>query len=258
MPVKRLYAALFALVCLGLTAAPASAQPYQLANDWRFRVTPYYWLASLSGTIGYAGLNADLASNAGAWPGSAASAFVVEAEALYNDHFGVLADFTTVDLNASPAISLGSARVDINASVFDVCALYRLGEVGDRSNAVSAALDLLAGGRVWDATLNLSADLMGVSGGTSKGKTWVDPLVGARIVVGLGKRLEAVFRGGIGGFGSDLTWDASATLAVSLCENARLILGYRVLALRDESGTALGATLDANLHGPIVGLGISF
>ena len=101
---------------------------------------------------------------------------------------------------------------------------------------------------------------MGESGGTSKSKTWVDPVVGARIVVGLGKRLEAIFRGGIGGFGigSDFTWDASATLAFSFCENARLIVGYRALSLRDNSGTALGATLDATLYGPVVGLGISF
>jgi len=227
MPVKRLCIALFALLYLGLAAAPASAQAYQLAEDWQFRVTPYYWLASLSGTIGYSGLTADLASGSGAWPASATSAFVLEAEALYNDHFGVLADFTTFSLNKSPSISLGSANVGINASIFDVCALYRLGEVGDRHNSAGVALDLLAGGRIF---------------------------------VGLGKRLEAIFRGGIGGFGigSDFTWDASATLAFSFCENARLIVGYRALSLRDNSGTALGATLDATLYGPVVGLGISF
>jgi hypothetical protein len=260
MPVKRLCTALFAILCFSLVASTSSAQAYQLAEDWRFRVTPYYWLASLSGTIGYSSLSADLASNSGSWPGSATSAFVLDAEALYSEHFGILANFTTVSLNKSPSISLGSANLGINASIFDVCALYRLGEVGDRQNAASAALDLFAGGRIWDAKLDLSANLMGESGGISKTKAWIDPLVGARIVVGLGKHLEAVFRGGIGGFGvgSDLTWDASATLAVIFCENARLIVGYRALSLRDESGSTLGATLDATLHGPIIGLGISF
>jgi len=251
---------MFALLCLGLAAAPASARAYQLAEDWRFRVTPYYWLATLSGTIGYSGLNADLASGSGSWPGSASSAFVLDAEALYNDHFGILAGFTTVSLNKSPSISLGSATVGISASVFDVCALYRLGELGNGKQSAGAAFDLLAGGRIWGAKLDLSANVLGISGGASRSKTWIDPVVGARIVIGLGPRLEVILRGGIGGFGvgSDLTWDASATLGVSFCENARLIVGYRALSLRDESGTALGATLDATLHGPVVGLGISF
>jgi hypothetical protein len=255
---KRLAPALLTAAFLFLAAFPAKAQAYQLAQDWNFRIAPYYWLASLNGAISYSGLSADLSANTGSWPGSAQSSLMVQAEALYLRHFGILAEFTSVNLSRSPSISMVNADIGIDAKVLDLCAFYRLGELGGQNP--SAALDIFAGGRLWKAKLDLSASLMGLSASLSRDRSWIDPLVGARVVVGLGPHLEAVLRGAIGGFGmgSELTWDAAATLSWIFCENARLTLGYRALSLRDNSATSLGATLDATLHGPIIGLGISF
>ena len=89
--------------------------------------------------------------------------------------------------------------------------------------------------------------------GTSK--DWIEPMIGARIIVPLNEKLSFGLRGDASGFGigsaSDLTWNLVGGVDIKMSPTFDLKLGWRVLDIDYESGS--GATafgLDVTMHGP--------
>jgi hypothetical protein len=92
-------------------------------------------------------------------------------------------------------------------------------------------------------------------------KTWVDPVVGARLAVPIGKGWSFVARGDVGGFGvaSDLTWQAMVRFDWRSSGKTGMTFGYVVLDVDYEDGG--GSDLfryDVTIQGPMIGLTINF
>ncbi len=124
----------------------------------------------------------------------------------------------------------------------------------------TAALDLAAGFRVYDVSLDL-----GLSGGVapplgvSFSKTWVDPLIGIR-----GSwRLSDQWRGAVsfdaGGFGiggaSDLSWQAVAEVEYRFADTWSAVAGYRHLSI---DRPLRGRDVDLEISGLILGVRTRF
>jgi opacity protein-like surface antigen len=82
---------------------------------------------------------------------------------------------------------------------------------------------------------------------------WYDPIIGARVGVGVTKRWSVFLRGDIGGFdlgsnASNLTWQAMLGSEIRLTDHVSLTSGYRALGVERD-----GAVANTILHGPQIG-----
>jgi len=144
-----------------------------------------------------------------------------------------------------------TADVKLDTIVWTFGGAYRVIDM-DRGS-----LDLLAGGRLWnaDAKATLAGPLAVRQ--RSGSKTWVDPIIGinGRIELGSGFALQA--EADVGGFGvaSDIDWQVLGTLQYRAADWATLEAGYRYLAVDFDDN---GFLFDVALQGPIIGASFRF
>jgi hypothetical protein len=120
------------------------------------------------------------------------------------------------------------------------------------------SVDIVAGGRVWH--LNNSIDLLSATQpATSVGQTqlWVDPVLGARFRLNLGKGWFVNMKGDAGGFGvgSKATYQIYSGFGKEFRKRYSLLLGYRYLDVDYQSG---GFTYDVHMNGVMTGFNIRF
>ena len=237
-------------------AARAQDQAAPAAGGWTFVLTPYVWGAGLEGDIGVipglpvaavdAGFD-DIIENADI-------AFMLAAEARWR-RFAIVTDLTYLSLSidgSTPGPLFGGASVDSTTFFATTAGMYRVVE-NER-----LSLDLGAGARIWyvDNELRLSA-------GTLPGRrvqddeSWVDPLVGVRGSVALGRGFKLAGAADIGGFGvsSDLTWQVIGTVDYQFNERFSARVGYRHLEVDYDNN---GFVWDVSMSGPIIGGTIRF
>jgi hypothetical protein len=92
-------------------------------------------------------------------------------------------------------------------------------------------------------------------------ESWVDPLVGVRMILPIGQRWQFIGRGDVAGFGigSDFTWNAVAAFSVKTTEMLSFQFGYRAMDIDYEDGSGNDESAwDALLSGPAAGVTFSF
>jgi hypothetical protein len=131
-----------------------------------------------------------------------------------------------------------------------------------RLDAPRVVFDLVGGARYWYTRAELDGEFPNVPDRQfDKTKDWVDPLVGARIGVGLLPTLNVSIVGDVGGFdmgnGSELTWMVMPTLNWRPWRRWSFHVGYKhVKAERERPST--NRDLDVELTGPVAGVGFHF
>jgi hypothetical protein len=93
--------------------------------------------------------------------------------------------------------------------------------------------------------------------------TWIDPVIGLRIVWRLPKNFSLVTRGDIGGFGlgSHFSWQVESLLGYDFETKVPIFLaaGYRALGFNFSEGNGSSKfQLDVRFYGPILGFGLVF
>lgn len=97
-----------------------------------------------------------------------------------------------------------------------------------------------------------------------KSESWMDPVVGARMLADLTQRWDLLLAADVGGpgGGSDFTWNTTALLGYRFKMGARdaaFRFGYRALYLDYDTGSGRRSfEWDVTQHGPIAGLAIRF
>ncbi len=119
---------------------------------------------------------------------------------------------------------------------------------------------MLGGARFWN--LNNSLDFIPVASGQADvtvGQTqfWVDPVLGARFRLNMGKGIFFNLMGDAGGFGvgSKSTYQIYGGLGKEFKKKFALLLGYRYLDVDYQSG---GFTYDTHMSGLLAGFNIRF
>ena len=121
--------------------------------------------------------------------------------------------------------------------------------------------DLLAGGRYTHLDIELDFKRIGTR---DESKDWVDPFVGAVTEIGLTDKLSFRVRGDVGGFGvgSDVTVHSVGLLGYKVRPfglDGTLAAGYRALYQDYTDGSGRNKfTWNMTLHGPVLGLAITF
>ena len=181
----------------------------------------------------------------------------------------------------------GSATIDIDVDIRDASVDVALGRrlfdihlgSGPRDESPRLSAELHAGGRYHylkqeikvsgTFTAGMQVGPAGTTvtraGSTKLGgsEDWVEPIIGGRVKLVLNKRLAFIARGDVGGFGvgtaSNLTWSVMAGGGFSFNDHVQLRAGYRFYDIdySRHSGSNKFA-YDAQMHGPWLGLGISW
>jgi len=236
-----------ALIAL-LAAAPAVAQP--ASEDWTHTIVVYGWGAGLSGEAGVGGVEADVdvgfsellqnleAGGMLAYRGS-------------NDRWAVMGNVIFVGLGATKDLPLGgTADVDVDQWILEADGAWR---ANDR-------FEVLFGLRAYSLDLATKIRNSPLASAQADGsKTWIDPVVGARVQVPLGKSWSFVGRGDLGGFGvgSDLSWQAVARFDWQGSQRVGMSFGYLLLDVDYEAGEAQDLFgYDMTTAGPFLALTI--
>jgi len=227
-------------------------------EDVEFRITPFFWGSGLNGEIGtrrnLPSVDVDLEFQDIFRHLDFAAMLAAEYR---NGRWGLLADLTYVAVsfdgsrNVTPR-SPGYTSATLKSRTLNttVTGFYRFYS-GENFTA-----DILAGARLWSVSSDvdlLVASILPVSAGTER--TWIDPVVGLRLHVGLGHGFGISAYGDIGAGSSRLTWQLRGSLDYAFNENWSAHVGYRHLAVDYRRG---GFVFDTAFSGPVAGVSYRF
>ncbi len=275
----RCRGAALAAALLLLAAAPAAwGEPPPEQNKWDFTVAPYIWLPAMTGdiTIGRVTVPVDTSISDLFTETDFVFGLQLEAEVWYEQRWGLLfnGQWTVLEQNDNlvtlleprppffPGLSV-EFDLKMNMGLFEFDAAYDFGErpFGSGSGGPTWQVQPLVGARV--TVLNTEIDLDG-GGSNDVGKTWADPVLGARGAIRFGNdnRWSWAMRGDFGGFGagSDFTWNVLGALGYDfhICSVASTVrLGARALYqdFRDDGGAF---HWDVTQYGPFLALAFHF
>src|SRR5438067_4561858 len=300
----------FAVVlCASCIAGPAFSQaPPQPAEekagptnvksprDWRFNLTGYGWLTSMSGSASARGQTVDID----------ASIFKIiqKSDSLlaWDSYFeankgklGLYADFVWAKMNIpasasayrNPVAGL-QLSVSANGAVTPSMTIVEAGaayEVMKRPGSEDSftALDVFAGARYWNMSTQVQFDITGnvdfsrarlvrfdfsrnaavADSGTLE---WVDPLIGLRLRHQFTANQSIMARGDIGGFGipgsSLFSWQLVGVYSYAWQFNGyalAAVAGYRALSTNINFNPGPDTSnLNLILHGPVIGMSVRF
>jgi opacity protein-like surface antigen len=218
------------LTALGLALAPPAFSQSTEPNPpgWQFQLTPYAWLAGLTGEI--------QAGQASASIGASFSNILDSLDlglmgtfAARKGRWGVLFDGIYARLSKD-GTSSGAADLGVHTVV--VSQIYSLA----LSFQALRHLEILGGVRVMPISASLEVTSGTFAGAEASGSnTAVDGFVGARLVVPLIGRLALEAYGDIGAGDSKFVWQGLAGLGLKLSKTLSAKLGYRYLSIENES-----------------------
>jgi hypothetical protein len=223
-------------------------------SGWHFRVAPYLWLTSVSGTVGAGPLSADANLGASDALSKLTFGFMVLTEIGYDrwsfENDVIYARFQTS--KETPGPLFGQLNSTLNQFQWTSLLGYRVVETKRFS------FDLQAGFRMLSLGLDLELT-PGLLKGRSRSfsRTWIDPVIGFRSRAYLTDWLFVVARGDIGGFGanSELTWQAFAGAGAQISRWAAFVAGYRAIGYDYDQA---GFSYDVTTYGPVAGFELSF
>lgn len=257
---------LAATLCLmsGATLAadiPSSEPSYEepterIDRTWEFVIAPYFVGANISGTSQVGNLPAtDIDIGTDDILENLRFGAMVHAEALYKQKFGAMLDIAYMNLGTSNDTPLtgGRVRVGVKQLIVETMLFYRA------YNTSQSSIDLYAGGRYWDISLDL--DATGTIGGSfdiNRDANWLDPVIGIRGMHRFNEKWSANGRADVGGFGvvSDFTWNLQAGVGYHFNKTWSTHFQYKALSVdydNGKSGTSKFA-YDTITHGPLLGV----
>lgn len=247
--VKRLPLALTMALTLGLGLGSMNliSQASAADDSWRFQLTPYAWMAGLSGdvrplpqapTISTSRSFSDVLDDLD-------GAFFLTGSAR-RDRWVLFGDLTWASLSHESSLAPGIAgEGKLRQRSFTAAAGYQV--VSESKHR----LDLMAGARAWRIEAEVAVPALGL--GASKTERWVDPILAARLRSAWTPGWSTLVHADIGGFGAgaDTTWQLVATGNYQVSDAFTLSAGYRHLVVdRNESGTRI----DVSMSGPLLGV----
>jgi opacity protein-like surface antigen len=230
------------------TPAPAST------DEWQYQLTPYAWIAGISGTARIGNLTAEVSSGVTDTSVHINFAFMGAFEA-HKDKLTVLVDlqFSNLGTNkATPGPGFSAVKTTTKTFVLDPEVGYRFAENKEKGRFV----ELVGGMRYWhlNEQLDFTAGILSARS-ASASRDWVDGVVGLRGKAALSKKWFVTGKMDLGGGGSKFTYQLLGGVGVMVSKKIALVGGYRDIYVNKTSDDF---QFKMSLHGPIIGLGFKF
>ncbi len=245
-----------AILAAGLAALPIGAAAAGLpaqTDSWSGQATLYLWLPVINGAQqgpdGEPLVDLEVNDVLSRLDMTAMGAFE-----LRKDRFGLLFDAVYVDLSndaqwVQDRVSVSTATT---VGMYTLAAAYRL------YDDPRSAVDVYAGGRYFDTSLDfgIATDRRGRT--ASADVSWSDAILGFRGGVALNERWSLRGFADVGGFdgSSDLSWQVFGGANYAFGEHWDATLGYRYLSVLYQASDR--AKLDLDIQGPVVGVSYRF
>lgn len=239
---------ILAAIALAALAQPAAAQG---ADDWRVTVQPYVWLKGMSGTIRptAAAPTISFSQSIGDSLSAVDGAFMASVSA-QRGKFLVLGDFQWAAASRAGTVPPGiPARGAVDTTTLTLAAGWQVhAEPG-------AAVDVFAGFRAF--WLGARAEVPPGTTVADRSLSFVDPIVGARVVTRLAPQWSAMLYADVGGFGvgSQFTVVAAGMVNYHVTERLTVSGGIRVMGLNYDDGNTKA---NVTMAGPILGVSWRF
>lgn len=221
-------------------------------DEWHLAISPYLWLPGVHGTVG--DFNHDLSFRASA------------GDLLSHFRFGLLGFvdarrnrlLVPIDMmflrlgdnKALPFPGFGENTADLRANMFIFTPKIGVRVVDGKMMKV----DAVAGIRFWYFHESVSFTPINPNVDFSKSQSWVDPVVGGRIITALSPKADIAIAGDVGGWGtgSQLEYQVVGLLGYKIKPNMALQAGYRYLYFDKNFGSNNG-TINTAMSGVILG-----
>ena len=268
---KYLAVSLLLFVMIFSYSPVVCAEDIKKQDEWRFTLTPYLWAPSISGNmkfglpVGSGEGKADVSSND--YLENLQFAGMLSFEAA-KGRWSILSDILYFDFSDSnreatvPGLGVGSgfminADTGLQAIVFSMAGAYTV------FKNQNGNLDVLAGLRYANVEGKVDLNINGPlpagwrSRRFSESEDFIDPIIGFKGKLLLGKNWFMPYYFDIGGFSvdSDLTMQAYAAIGYRFTDWFSMSLGYRYLYY-DFGNTKL--VEDITLHGGVLGFVFNF
>jgi hypothetical protein len=235
-------------------AAVTPASQGGTTDEWQFQLTPYLWIAGITGKAGIGDLTVDIDSGITDSDVHLNFGFMGTFEARKN-RLVLLTDLQYSNLGTerpTPGPLFSSATADFKTFILDPEVGYRVAD----NPAKGRFVDVLGGIRYWHLStdLNFAAGLLPARSATAS-RDWVDAVLGVRGRMHLSPRLFLTGKADLGGGGSKFTFQLLGGVGFQISKRFVLIGGYRDLDVNYDRRDFL---FDTALHGPIFGFGIKF
>lgn len=235
------------VLCATVVVPGRTALGQEDDGRWHTSLTPYVWLAGISGRVGFA----DGIANVDLGVGDVLDRLDISVRALLETRRGpwvARLDATFVAMSDERALEEGSQSsviVELEQTVLQPEIGYTV------LQADWGGIDIVAGGRYWHPKVDVSADAETGSIDVASGsRSWFDATGGVLLRARPAERWHLVAKGDVGAGGSKLTWQALGGLGFDVSSCCSLVGMYRHLDVdydRDAlvndtymSGVALG------------------
>jgi hypothetical protein len=235
-----------------LAVLVAAAPVAVAADEWQHTAAVYVLGAGLSGESTVEGVDVDVDLSFS----EVLDNLEMAGMAAYRGERGqwaVMANAFFVGLGATKDLSIGGAAdVDADLAFLEIDGAY----------AITERLEVLFGLR--GVAVDMAAEVRIPSSPTvtgDQGKSWIDPLVGVRLEIPIGKQWSWVSRGDIGGFGvgSDLAWQAATHFDWRISSLVGMAFGYEALDMDYTDGEGADEfRYDMIIQGPFVAVTFAF
>ena len=232
--------------------APPKEAPAEV-DEWKVKVIPFVWVPATDLSVSYGDRTVNRVIEPSDVVGKLQFA-VAGAIAAENGPWGIMGEGLYANTADDVQFRRISGSMRSNQTILQASGSYRL--VDDDG----LSLDAVAGLRYFDFGFTNAFTRDGViftqAFETSRGKSWVDPLVGLRASIPFNEELSLNLYGDVGGFGvgSDFSWRAQAVFGYSVSDSVALNLGYAALGARNEQGVGLDyLKFKFTNYGPVLG-----
>jgi len=265
-PIRPAIGGLAFMLCLDAAAARAEGPS---PDAWQFDMAGYAWTIGIEGDVTARGRKTSVnASFIDVVEDSDSLIGLMGRFGGQKGDWGFFIDGVYTRIGVEEGIRNTESRVKATSEIFmlEGVVTYRLGTwrfgQGDAAPAESSrlALDVYGGARYTYLNLELKFEDRRAERSADKSRDWVDPIIGARVLVDIGSRWQLLAGADIGGFGvgSDFTWQALGLVGYSfngLGIAWTATAGYRAIYQDYKHGSGSSAfEWDVTMHGPVIGL----
>jgi opacity protein-like surface antigen len=215
-------------------------------NPWRLEFSPYLWLADISGKATVYGVKAGMDVKSSQLRQDSKAAVMATAR-FYNNDWVILLDGLYMNFANQLFTTGGDTEIDVTNGFLMLAAGRRF--------KLFVPTEVFAGARYNISHSKLNTRITSIS--LYEETQWVDPVIGARVLVPLAKRLSFDLAADVGGYevNSNMSWEFIGHFSYEFFRNMSAEIGYRVMDTDYEKD---GFELDYTSHGPIFGLKLKF
>ncbi|WGF90417.1 hypothetical protein [Marinivivus vitaminiproducens] len=269
IPLKHRLPLGVALVVLAASATPrpvlAQGVVTEPPSQWQLTISPYLWAAGLDGDVSVGSIDGELEQDFDDILDDLVFGGMLLVDAR-KDRYGIAFNSFFVRTQSDADSGGLSASLESDTAAFQLSGYYQALTWRPRGDdGFTVAVEPYAGARLTYIRNELQGRFDDGAGAVTereadRNETWVDPVVGTRLILHLGERWSFRLAGDIGGFGlgSDLSWAAQGLLGYTVAFgrfNTVLGVGYQALSWDYDDDDF---EWDVTQHGPVIGAAIQF